>query len=291
MSQQYTLHAPAKINLLLRITGKRQDGFHELVTLFHPIPSVSDEITVDLQGAPAGVISLSCPHPDVPENEDNLVSRTARRFAEKMEIIPSWHLVLKKNIPVAAGMGGGSSDAGTFLKFLTERFPGCPADELNILAASTGADIPFFLSPRDAAGRGIGEKLEYIDELKVPPVLVIFPNFPVSAAWAYRHLPSITPPEQAEEELAALTDSLRHGEFRRAAQYCVNDLEAPLFAKFPLLRQLRTLLLEAGALCVRISGSGPSLFALFEDTEKRSAAARKLAVPENLETGIRVMEC
>lgn len=289
MSSLSPLKAPAKINLLLRITGKREDGFHELVTLFHPLTSVADEIVVDLAAAPG--ITLSCSHPEVPANNGNLGAKAAASFAEKMGIVPSWHFELKKNIPVAAGMGGGSSDAGTILKFLAEQFPGCPQHELLDLAASLGADIPFFLSPCDAAGRGIGEKLEFFEPLPMPPMLALFPNFPVSAAWAYKHLQTMTPPEQAEEELAALTDALRRKEFRRAAELCANDLEAPLFEKFPLLKQLRRELLEQGALCVRISGSGPTLFALFEDPGTRNSAAVHLGTPENLKTGINIMEC
>ena len=289
MSSRYILTSPAKINLLLRITGKREDGFHELVTLFHPVSAAADRITADLD-APQG-ITLSCAHPDVPENSSNLGARAAACFAEKMGIIPSWHFELEKKIPVAAGMGGGSSNAGTILKFLAEKFPGCPGDELNKLAASLGADVPFFLAPGDAAGRGIGEKLEYTEPLPMPPMLAVFPNFPVSAAWAYKHLQSLTPPQRAEEELAALTCALRNRDFRRAAELCANDLEAPLFAKFPLLRELRRELLEQGALCVHVSGSGPTLFALFEEPCARENALRLLGSPENLETGIRIMEC
>ena len=289
MSSCFTLKAPAKINLLLRITGRREDGFHELVTLFHPLPAVADEISVDLAAAPG--ITLSCAHPDVPENASNLGTKAAAGFAEKMGLAPTWHFELKKNIPVAAGMGGGSSDAGTILKFLAEQFPGCPGDELLRLAASLGADIPFFLSPADAAGRGIGEKLQYFAPLPMPPILAVFPNFPVSAAWAYKHLQSMTPPQQAEEELSALTDALRHREFLRAAELCANDLEAPLFEKFPLLRQLRRALLEQGALSVHISGSGPTLFALFADPAARKNAAISLGTPENLGSGIKIMEC
>ena len=289
MDSRYILRAPAKINLLLRITGKRADGYHELVTLFHPVPAVSDEICADLKGSPG--ITLACPSPEVPENDGNLGARAAAAFAGRMGITPTWHFELKKNIPVAAGMGGGSSDAGTILKFLAEQFPGCPGDELNALAAAIGADIPFFLSPGDAAARGIGEKLEYTGQLPMPEILVVFPNFPVSAAWAYKHLQTMTAPENAEAELAELVNALRQRKFRKAAALCANDLEAPLFSKFPLLTQLRRVLWENGALCVHVSGSGPALFALFEDTSSRKEAVQALAVPENLETGMKILEC
>ena len=285
----HTLKAPAKINLLLRVTGKRADGFHELVTFFHPVPAVSDSIRANLSASPG--ITAACPAPEVPENGDNLVVRAAAAFAGVMGISPAWHFELEKNIPVSAGMGGGSSDAGTVLRFLAEKYPGCSEEKLRELALSIGADVPFFLAPGDAAGRGIGEKIEPAASLPMPPVLAIFPNFPVSAAWAYRHLESITPPEQAEEELAGLVNALRQRDFCKAAALCANDLEAPLFKKFPLLDLLRRDLLDKGALCVHVSGSGPTLFALFANRAEQQTAARSLASPENLETGIKIMEC
>jgi 4-diphosphocytidyl-2-C-methyl-D-erythritol kinase len=289
MGELYTLNAPAKINLLLRITGKRADGFHELVTLFHPLPALCDTLRADLTAQEG--ITLSCSHPGVPEDGSNLLCKAASRFAEAGKIMPSWHFELEKNIPVAAGLGGGSSDAGTLLKFLDEKFPGVPREKVKDIARSIGADVPFFLAPADAAARGIGEKLEYTGQLTVPPVLLVFPDFPVSAAWAYRHLQGMTPQTQAEDELAALTEALRSQDFSKAAKLCANDLEHALFAKFPLLNHLRRHLEEEGALCVHVSGSGPTLFALFENENLRHKAAESLARPENLEAGLRIMEC
>ena len=157
MASEFILKAPAKLNLLLRITGKRADGFHELVTLFHPVERIADRIRMDL-ASPSPGITMACSHPDVPADSSNLIVKAASAFAQKMGLSPAWHLELVKNIPIAAGMGGGSSDAGTVLRFLAEHFPGCSGRELNALAASIGADVPFFLDPCDAAGRGIGEK-------------------------------------------------------------------------------------------------------------------------------------
>ena len=289
MGSSHILHAPAKVNLLLRITGKRADGFHELVTLFHPVESVFDVIRADLKSAEG--ISLACNAPGVPCDERNLLHKAAARFADTMGLSPSWHFDLEKKIPVAAGMGGGSSDAGTLLRFLSEQFPGCPEEELRSIACSLGADIPFFLSPCDAVARGIGEKLEARGPLPVPPMLAVFPNFPVSAAWAYRHLRAMTPRAQAEQELEELIEALRQKDFSKAASLCANDLEEPLFDKFPLLQELRKNLLEQGALCVHVSGSGPTLFALFEECSSRRRAAEVLGTPENLEAGFNIMEC
>lgn len=289
MAQKIILKAPAKVNLLLRITGKREDGFHELVTLFHPVKTIADELHIGLDSSPG--ISLKCSHPEVPGDSSNLVWRAALAFAEKMGIAPAWHMELHKNIPVAAGMGGGSSDAGTLLKFLSERYPGCGSEELVSLAASIGADVPFFLDPADSAARGIGEKLTPLDNLETPPMLIVYPNFPVRAAWAYRHLNKLTPPQQAEEELAALIHAMEQGNASETARLCANDLEEALFCKFPLLGELRHTLNRQGALCVHVSGSGPVLFALFDDAGKRRQAALSLSSRENLETGMKIMEC
>ncbi len=289
MEHQGLFYAPAKINLLLRVTGRRSDGYHELVTLFHPVYKVCDEIKADL--CAAGGISLSCTQPGVPADSRNLLWKAAAAFAEKMQLSPRWHFELIKHIPVAAGMGGGSSDAGRVLRFLSERFPGCSETDLVTLGASLGADVPFFLSPQDAAARGTGEKITPAGTLPMPPILAVFPNFPVSAAWAYKHLQQFTPPEQAEEELRLLTEALLQKNFDQAAALCANDLEHSLFEKFPLLNFLRRELLAYGAMCVHVSGSGSSLFAMFPETEVLKKASAVLGTKENLATGIKIMEC
>jgi 4-diphosphocytidyl-2-C-methyl-D-erythritol kinase len=188
-------------------------------------------------------------------------------------------------------MGGGSSDAGTVLKFLDETFPGCPREELIAMAKSIGADVPFFLAPQDAAVRGIGEKITPIGTLPMPFILVVSPNFPVRAAWAYKHLSCLTPPEKAEEELILLTEALKKENFPEAAHLCANDLEQPLFDKFPLLRHLRQLLTEKGALCVHVSGSGPLLYAFFESQNAMQSAAALLQSAEYQDSGIKAIMC
>ncbi|MBE6386172.1 MAG: 4-(cytidine 5'-diphospho)-2-C-methyl-D-erythritol kinase [Lentisphaerae bacterium] len=289
MEHKALFHAPAKINLLLRVTGKRSDGYHELVSLFHPVRKVCDEIKADLSAA-AG-ISLCCNTPGVPADSSNLLWKAAAAFAEKMQINPCWHFELIKHIPAAAGMGGGSSDAGRMLRFLSEHFSGCSEDELKKMAEKLGADVPFFLDPQDAAVRGTGEKITPVGDLPVPPMLAVFPNFPVSAAWAYRHLQHFTPPQQAEKELQSLIEALQKENFDEAGSLCANDLEQALFEKFPLLTSLRRELMACGAACVHVSGSGSSLFAIFPDKKLLAKASEFLGTKENLETGIKIMEC
>ena len=289
MPSSVLLQAPAKLNLLLRVTEKRSDGFHNLVSLFHPVTQLCDGIKADLCASEG--LTMSCDAPEIPVDESNLLLKAAKAFADKRALSPCWHFDLAKKIPAAAGMGGGSSDAGTVLKFLNETFPGCTQEELTAIAKSIGADVPFFLAPQDAAVRGIGEKITPLGTLPMPFILAVSPNFPVRAVWAYKHLAGLTPPEKAEEELSLLTEALKKENFSEAARLCANDLEQPLFAKFPLLCHLRQLLTEKGALCVHVSGSGPLLYAFFESKKAMQSAAAALETPEYQDPGIKAIMC
>lgn len=284
-----TLCAPGKINLLLRITARRQDGFHELVSLFHAVPRVADTITMTAV-EPEG-LRMCCNVPDIPVDSGNLVVKAVELFCERMGIAPAWQIGLLKNIPAAAGMGGGSSDAGTVLRFLNRRYPGMSKEDLISLADEIGSDVPFFLEPGDAVVRGTGEILENLELLPPIPLLAVFPAFPVRAAWAYRHLQKMTPAEQAEHEIAELIKAWRQCDWEKTAALCANDFETALFAKFPLLNDLKKQLTGNGALCVHVSGSGPVLFAVFSDRKKLEYAAACCRNAVNTDAGIRVMEC
>lgn len=284
------LQAPAKINLLLRVTSRRADGFHRLVTVFHALHGISDTITVKPGNAP-GII-LHCDDPEIPVDSGNLILKAAELFAERTGTqLPPMEIDLHKNIPTAAGMGGGSSDAGTVLKFLNTVNPLLSNAELNQLASLTGADVPFFLAPGDAVARGIGEELTSLKPFPAIPVLAVFPAFPVRAAWAYKNLKQMTPEDKAEKDVKNLISALRCSDFETAAQYCENDLEHALFAKFPLLNDLRKQIFHSGALCVHVSGSGPVLWAMFKDHKSLRAAAGELGSDVNISAGIRIMEC
>lgn len=272
------------------MTARRADGFHQLATVFHELPAVSDFMTVKPGTAPG--IVLRCDDPEIPTDAGNLIVKAAELFAERTgKPLPSMDIELHKNIPVAAGMGGGSSDAGTVLKFLNTISPGLSDSELNRLARSIGADVPFFLNAGDAVAGGIGEDLTPLEPFPAIPVLAVFPAFPVRAAWAYKNLQKMTPADQAEKDIENLISALRSSDFEKASRYCKNDLEHALFAKFPLLNDLREQIFRAGALCVHVSGSGPVLWAMFKDQEIRNCAAKQLNSCENIAAGIRIMEC
>ena len=269
----------SKVNLSLAVTAKRPDGYHDLDSLFYPFREPSDEIR--LEDAPASDgISIRCDAPGVPlEPEKNLCGKAVHAYCKAAGMdLPGLVIHLEKHIPVAAGMGGGSADCATVLKLLQDRFHALSQSQLENAAFSLGADVPFFLDPRPSYVTGAGEHHVPLDGLPERlPLLLAAPQFPVSAAWAYRHTDlqrAISSPPRTKE----LIEALRRRDYETAAQFMRNDLEHALFVKYPLLVLLRDFLLRQGALRAMISGSGPTILALFRDDPAAQAARDRAAV-------------
>ena len=266
----------SKVNLSLAVTAKRPDGYHELDSLFYPFRDPSDEIR--FEDAPAGAgVAIRCDAPGVPlEPEKNLCGKAVFAYCKAAGMaVPGLVIHLEKHIPVAAGMGGGSADCAAVLKLLQERFHALSETQLENVAFSLGADVPFFLYARPSRVTGAGEHIAPVDGLPERlPILLTAPQFPVSAAWAYQHMDlarSVSEPPRTQE----LIDALRRRDYESAARSMRNDLEHALFVKLPLLVVLRDLLQANGALRVMVSGSGPTLLALFRDgSAAQSAYAR-----------------
>ena len=263
----------SKVNLSLAVTAKRPDGYHDLDSLFYPFRDPSDEIRLEDAPAGSGVI-IRCDAPGVPlEPEKNLCGKAVFAYCRAAGMnVPGLVIHLEKRIPVAAGMGGGSADGATVLRLLQERFHALSQEQLEAAAFSLGADVPFFLNPRPSHVTGAGEHHTPVDGLPERlPLLLAAPQFPVSAAWAYKHTDlarAISEPPRTNE----LIDSLRRRDYESAARFMRNDLEHALFIKYPLLVLLREFLLAQGALRVMVSGSGPTLLALFRDDSAAHAA-------------------
>ncbi len=247
-----------KVNLFLKVTGKRPDGYHALETLFLPLPGEGDTLEF-AEGDPG----IRCTVEGTGEIPDNLVCRAAKRYAGLAEIRPAWDFTLAKRLPVAAGLGGGSSDAAGALLLLNRRYEAFSCEELASMALTLGADVPFFLHSRPAWAEGIGEKFSFLDGVqKFPPVLVANPRFPVSARWAYTHLaPENIGPADGTQK-AALEQALLRGDWEDVAANLHNDLGIALYRKFPVLKMMRETMIAGGALNAEISGSGSSLFAV-----------------------------
>ena len=266
----------SKVNLSLAVTGKRPDGYHDLDSLFYPFRDPSDVIRLEEAPAASGV-TIRCDAPGVPlEPEKNLCGKAVFSYCKAAGMdVPGLVIHLEKHIPVAAGMGGGSADCATVLKLLQERFHALSDSQLEDAAFSLGADVPFFLNPRPSHVTGAGEHHTPVEGLPEHlPILLAAPQFPVSAAWAYKHMDlarAVAEPPRTNE----LIDALRRRDYEAAAKFMRNDLEHALFIKFPLLVLLRRFLLENGALRVMVSGSGPTLLALFRDDAAAKAACTR----------------
>lgn len=276
--------AVSKLNLFLKVTSRRPDRYHEIETLFLPLGFPADRIEIDFDAAPG--IRVSSSLPGLPENLENLAGRAALAYADAAGLRPAWTIRIEKQIPVAAGMGGGSADAGAVLSLLASHFGRVSKEDLAALALTLGADVPFFLAPRAAVATGVGDRITPIDgELIVPPLLAVNPRFPVSAKWAYLNLDRGRIGEDPERRLPRLIEALRAGDAETVASQLHNDLAFALFDKFPLLRQLRDFMNANGALNSLITGSGPTMFAVcrtLDDRARLAARLRETFSPETL---------
>ncbi len=255
---------PAKVNLYLKVVGRRADGYHDLVTVMQPL-SLADELVLTLSGAG---ISLSCNRPELPVDAGNLAVRAALAFQAATARSFGLHLRLTKNIPVAAGLGGGSSNAAGVLGGLNELLGRPLADDrLHAIARTLGADVPFFLLNRPALGQGIGDRLTPLT-LPANWLVLVNPGFQVSTAWVYSRLqPPFGPP--AEGLLARFSQE-------DPATWLHNDLEAVTLERYPELLALKQALKRAGATGTLMSGSGPTIFGIFADGGLAQQAASRL---------------
>jgi 4-diphosphocytidyl-2-C-methyl-D-erythritol kinase len=268
--------SPCKVNLLLNILRRRDDGFHELETIMQPV-NFCDELS--FERSKSGVF-LSCSDKHLPADSRNLVFRAAKEFLSAAKISGGVKIHLEKKIPMAAGLGGGSGNAATTLLALDEIFgkPLAP-EKLVEIAASLGSDIPFFLQPKPALAAGRGEKvqpLENFPALQGRAFLLIHPGFGISTPWAYQNLARFPDalngrPGRAQE----LISKLQGGDLRAAAGSFYNSLEAPALDKFPVLKLYQDFLLSEGALAALMSGSGSTTFAITENLSAAESLAEK----------------
>ena len=261
------VRAPAKINLSLKILGRRNDGFHELDTLIAPI-SLYDEIRIDKRRLGKG-IEFRCDDPSVPQGDDNLAVRAAKAFFETTKIEPAVSIELKKKIPHCAGLGGGSSDAASVLLALNDTFETKQSREaLAEMAEPLGSDVPFFLFQSAAVCKGHGEIVMPVKLQRQFSILLLKPAFAVSTPWAYSRW-------QHSREILGI----RYQAKEFVGQTFANDLERPVFEKFVFLAQLKMWLLsqsEVGA--ALMSGSGSTVFAVVrENADADSVATRAKA--------------
>jgi 4-diphosphocytidyl-2-C-methyl-D-erythritol kinase len=284
------LSAHAKINLCLHITGRRADGYHELESLFVPVPGLADslEMSPALRGTGCRVEPAL---PDCPQ-ERNLVHRAWTAYAKATGFAPDVLVRLTKRIPTGAGLGGGSSDAAAMLRWLQGK-AGAAAltpSKLNALAASIGADVPFFLLSGPALAEGIGEKLTLVAlDLSAFTLVLAMPAAHISTPWAYAAHDALDPLKNPVSLGMDGLTSTRTANKRRVSLSPVvarNDFEVVVFPANGALRVIKEQLFRLGAACAVMSGSGAAIAALFRDTglaQKAAEAVRLNGVTVHVE--------
>jgi 4-diphosphocytidyl-2-C-methyl-D-erythritol kinase len=276
--RSYSLIAPAKINLYLEILGDRLDGYHELVMILQSI-ELADQI--DLRPISTDTIRVYCDHPDVPQNQSNLAYRAVELMAEQFPKVFAQfggvEITIKKQIPVAAGLAGGSTDAAAVLVGVDMMWQlGLTQPELQELAAKLGSDVPFCLAGGTALATGRGEQLSSLPSLdSLYVVLAKDRNLMISTPWAYQAYRSefghsyIRDAESLESRAARvhsgpMVSAIFNKDGSQIAQLLHNDLEKVVLPTTPQVSQLREAFQRSGALGTMMSGSGPTVFALCE---------------------------
>ncbi len=264
-----TFKAPAKINLCLHVLGRLENGYHELAMAMQRV-DLYDDVQVKLGGLPG--IRVVCSGVKLPPDEANIAARAARLFLEETQIGVGIDIQIKKRIPVAAGLGGGSSDAATVLLGLSELLEvSLSPEQLLEIGSRLGADVPFFIFQQPAWATGIGTKLEPLPVLPEVAYLLINPGIAVSTAEVYRSLQLTKGGELA---------NLPRFSVVTRADLCAalhNDLESVTLQRFPLIEEIKQRLLAHGASGALMSGSGATVFGVYSDFTAASRAADELA--------------
>ncbi len=262
--------AYAKINLGLLVRDKRPDGYHDIETVFHRI-DLCDELALE----PADEITVVSDTREVPSDESNLCFKAAVLLQQSLGRRAGVRITLHKNIPVGAGLGGGSADAAGVLRHLPLLWQ-CSVSEqaVHSIALTLGSDVPYFLRRGSALGRGRGEILDYFD-LDVPyTILLCNPNIHISTAWAYQQVrPSSAP---STPDLRDLIVAGMH-EPKRLVDELRNDFEPAVFKAYPEVLQLKETMVRGGAEFASLSGSGSSVYGFFTTPDRAQAVSSRCA--------------
>jgi len=263
---------PAKVNLGLHVHGKREDGFHELETIFQMV-SLFDDVELELLSSG---IKLECDMPGIPTDDTNLVCKAALLLRKSYQVEGKGVSIrLKKKIPFGAGLGGGSGNAAGVLMGLNRLWDlNIDREKLFTLAAELGSDVPFFLTSPCALGKGRGERLKVLESCSKFQVLLVFPGFPIATSWVYQNLRlKLT---KRPNNISILRKNLSLSDITSLGSQLYNDLESVVIQKFPEVKVVKDELWAWGALGVLLSGSGSTVFGIFDDPEKAQVACASL---------------
>ena len=262
------LEAPGKINLSLDIVGKREDGYHNVKMIMQTI-RLSDRLTITKNQS--GNITTASNLPYVPNNETNLSYKSARLFCDRFGINDGLHIDMQKVIPVGGGLGGGSADAAAVLTGLNQMYEThLSLAALSGMAEKLGADVPFCLRRGTYLAEGIGEKLSHLPPFPQTHVVLVKPPFGVSTKWVYQTLRW----EEIKEhpDTLELIRALSRHDAHAFAPYMKNVLEEVVFSRYHTIRELKTAMRRRGAYAAMMSGSGATVFGLFDAYEDAKRA-------------------
>lgn len=264
------LESPAKVNLTLEVLGRRADGFHSIRSVMAPI-SLHDTVTF----TPGGRKVVFHGGQGVPKDETNLALRAVRALEKHTGVQHGIDIRVVKRIPVAAGLGGGSSNAATVLRGLNELWAlGLDGAELERIGLELGSDVPFFLRGGTCLAGGRGEVLETLPREADLELVLVCPALKVSSKWAYEHVPAELTRSAGSTSMVKV--ALASGRTELLATHLANDLEPGVEREHPVVAEARKRLNAAGALGSRMSGSGPTVFGVCADVETADRVAGKV---------------
>jgi len=264
-------NAPAKINLGLKITGKREDGYHNILSIFQTV-DLYDELEITSTNKPG----LLCTHPEIPAGSENLVIKAEKLIREKIGNLPRVHFNLEKRIPIGGGLAGGSSDAAAALRVLrtfhnVDISYNMPSEYAPLL----GSDVPFLIKGGTSVVSGRGEIIAPVEWPFDFIYVLVYPKFAVSTAWAYGNIKKVGNNDSTYQKMTEklIAGTLEVDEF---FEVLTNDFEETVFKQYPILNSIKIQLMQNGARKALLTGSGSTVFGIFEDEKSASHCAEIL---------------
>ena len=268
------LRAYGKINLALDVLRKREDGYHDVRMIMQTV-GIYDQVDLRRKEEPGITVETNLSY--LPVNENNLVYQAARLLMEEFQVKEGLHIQLKKFLPVAAGMAGGSSDAAAVLYGVNKMFGlGLSKEALMERGVKIGADVPYCLLRGTALSEGIGEKLTPLPPMPQCQVVIAKPGISVSTRYVYENLHANELRQEQHPDIDGIMEGLEQHDLRKIAECMGNVLEDVTIPMYPVIREIKQEMTDAGALGAMMSGSGPTVFGLFESRAAAREAQRRI---------------
>lgn len=271
-----TLKAPAKVNLTLEIVKKLPNGYHELRTVMAKLRNIFDEITIKFHPNKSGII-IKSNSKNIPLGKENICRKAAEKYFEKIKKQAGIVIEIKKEIPVCAGLGGGSSDAAAVLKILNKFYKNKISDkELEKIASQTGKDIPFFLSSKNAAFLDrMGDRIKNSSELPKLYFLIVNPGIRISTSWAFGETHEHR--NLGDKGISVkMFQYIQKRDIDKIISNLYNDFEPVIEKKYPIIKKVKDNLINLGASSALMTGSGSTIFGIFKDKKTVSKAKKTM---------------